>query len=202
VRRDLQRYFELNSRDGSPSFVEKLGIVLNSPGLHAVLVYRFGSWVNRNLRFWLLRYAFKIVHFVLDKLVIILWGIHIDKGAKIGGGLYVGHFSGVLIGPIKMGSDCNISHGVTIGRRAGGDAEVPTIGDRVWIGVGSVVFGGIHIGDGTTIGPLSVVARNLPSQVLVVGNPIRLLRINYNNSVEIYGENRHKDGASENLRKR
>jgi acetyltransferase-like isoleucine patch superfamily enzyme len=33
-----------------------------------------------------------------------------------------------------------------------------------------------------------VVARNLPAKVLVMGNPMRLLRKNYDNSAEIYGK--------------
>jgi serine O-acetyltransferase len=187
VRRDLQRYFALNSRNGAPSFFEKLAIVADTPGLHATLVYRFASWGNRNLRFLPLRIAMKLVYFVLDKLMIVLWGIHIDKDARIGPGLYVGHFSGILIGPVVMGRDCNISHGVTIGRRAGRDTGVPTLGDRVWIGTGCVLFGGIRIGDGTTIGPLTVVGRNVPARMLVMGNPMRLLRRDYDNSADIYG---------------
>jgi serine O-acetyltransferase len=126
---------------------------------------------------------------VLQRIGIILWGIYIHASAEIDGGLYVSHFGGVIIGPIKMGKDCNIAHGVTIGKRAGGDPGVPTIGDRVWIGFGSVVFGGITIGDGVTIGPLTVVGRNLQPRVMVAGNPIRILRRDYDNSAEIYGPN-------------
>ncbi|MDH4188388.1 MAG: hypothetical protein OEV08_15470 [Nitrospira sp.] len=197
LRRDLKRYFELNSKNGNPGLFEKLGVILEAPGLHATIVFRFGSWVNRTFKFKLFRYPLMIIYQVLNKLCIILWGIHIDKRADIGGGLYIGHFGGVLIGPVKMGGDCNISHGVTIGRRAGRNPAVPTIGDRVWVGPGSVIFGGIHIGDGVTIGPLTVVGRNLPPQALVVGNPMKLLRRSYNNEDEIYGDRQSCDsGAS------
>jgi serine O-acetyltransferase len=197
VRRDLQRYFALNSRDGRPSLLEKIAIVAGSPGLHAVLVYRLGSWAGRRARFAPLRHALRIASFVLDHLVIALWGIHVDRDARIGPGLYIGHFGGVLIGPVTMGSDCNISHNVTLGRRAGGDPGVPALGDRVWIGVGSVLFGGIRVGDGTTIGPLTVVARNLPPRVLVMGNPMRLLRREYDNSADIYGPGGPPAGAAQ-----
>jgi serine O-acetyltransferase len=109
-------------------------------------------------------------------------------GTQIDGGLYIGHFGGVLIGPIRMGSDCNVAQQVTIGRRADNATGVPIIGNRVWIGAGSIVFGGIRIGDGVSIGPLTVVARSLPAKVLVMGNPMRLLHKNYDNSTEIYGK--------------
>jgi serine O-acetyltransferase len=188
VRQDIRRYMHLDSRDGNPRLYEKLRIFFESPGLQAVLVYRFGCWVQREVHFAPIKYPLKLISYTLQKLCIISWGIHIDVGAQIGGGLYIGHFGGVLIGPIHMGSDCNVAQQVTIGRRAGNDTGVPIIGNRVWIGAGSIVFGGIHIGDGATIGPLTVVARNLPAKVLVMGNPMRLLRKNYDNSAEIYGK--------------
>jgi serine O-acetyltransferase len=189
VMRDMQRYFALDSSNGNPSILEKIRIVIGTPGLQATLVYRFGSWANRRLRFPLLRVPAKLLYMFLDKLCIICWGIHIHIGAQIDGGLYIGHYGGILIGPVKMGSDCNVAHGVTIGQRAGsGLASVPTIGNRVWIGAGCILFGGIKIGDGVTIGPLTVVGRNVPPGVLVMGNPMRLLRKNYDNHIEIYGE--------------
>ncbi len=187
VKRDLQRYFSVDSFDGRPGFFRKLRIIFDAPGLHAGLVFRFGSWVNRTVRFKPLRSPLKLIYHILDKLCIILWGIHIDEKAEIGGGLYIGHFSGVLIGPVKMGVDCNLAHQVTIGKRADGVGGIPVIGDRVWIGVGTVIFGSVHIGDGVTIGPNSVISHNLPARVLVMGNPARILRKDYDNSAEIYG---------------
>jgi serine O-acetyltransferase len=187
ARRDIRRYMQLDSRDGNPGLYEKLRIFLESPGLQAVLVYRFGFWVQRAVHFAPLKYPLKLIYYILQKLCIICWGIHIDAGAQIGGGLYIGHFGGVLIGPVHMGDDCSVAQQVAIGRRADNDTGVPTIGNRVWIGAGSIVFGGIRIGDGVTIGPLTVVARSLPANVLVMGNPLRLLRKNYDNSTELYG---------------
>jgi serine O-acetyltransferase len=188
IRRDIERYMQLDSRNGTPTFLEKLRILIDSPGLQAVLVYRFGAWVQRSFQFPLIRYPLKLIYYILQKFCIICWGIHIDAGARLGEGLYIGHFGGVIIGPVHMGKDCNIAHNVTIGHRANDGTNVPQIGNRVWIGTGSLVFGNIHIGDGVSIGPLTVVARNLPANVLVMGNPMRLLRKNYDNSSEIYGK--------------
>lgn len=189
VRRDMQRYFGFRRSDKNLGLFEVIRVFLDEPGLQAVVVYRFGSWVRRNLQFSLLRYPFKLLHYVLQKLMIICWGIYIDVGADIGGGLYIGHFGGIIIGPVRMGQDCNIAPHVTIGRRAGsGSTGVPTLGDRVWVGTGSLLFDGITIGDGVSIGPLTVVGRNIPPRVLVMGNPMRLLRKDYDNSAEIYGK--------------
>jgi serine O-acetyltransferase len=194
VRRDMERYFQLDSRDGAPRLREKLRIVLDSPGLQAVLVHRFGSWTDRSVRNRLLRYPFKLVYAGLHKLCVIAWGIHIDAGARIGDGLYIGHFGGVLIGPTSIGRDCNIAHQVTIGRRADGTPGLPVLGDRVWVGTGSVIFGNLTIGDGVTIGPLTVVSQSLPPRAMVLGNPLRVLQRDYDNSAEIYGSRKVPSG--------
>jgi serine O-acetyltransferase len=190
-RRDLHRHFLLDSKNGRPRLLEKLWIIANAPGVQALAVHRFGAWINAELTGRSVRYPFKAAYYALDKITVILWGVHIDEGADIGGGLYIPHVAGVLIGPVKMGQDCNVGPSVIIGRRTDGRGRdaVPTLGDRVWIGAGSVVFGGIVIGDGASIGPLTVVARNLPASCQVCGNPMQVLRREHDNSVQIYGKN-------------
>lgn len=187
VRRDMARYFSLDSRTGRPALLEKIRIFFDSPGLQTLLVYRYGAWVNRAIRFRLFRYPFKFAHYILQKLCIVCWGIYIDDGARIGPGLYIGHFGGIIIGPVEIGRDCNIAHQVTMGQRADGVAGVPIIGNKVWVGVGAVIFGNVRVGDGATIGPYTVVSRSLPPKVLVMGNPMRVVRKDYDNTSSIYG---------------
>lgn len=50
------------------------------------------------------------------------------------------------------------------------------IGSNVWIGANSVILPGVTIGDNTVIGAGSVVTRDIPSDVVAVGNPCRVLR--------------------------
>lgn len=50
------------------------------------------------------------------------------------------------------------------------------IGNRVWIGAGSIILPGITIGDDSVIGAGSVVTKDIPSGVVAVGNPCRVLR--------------------------
>ncbi|WP_416670777.1 sugar O-acetyltransferase [Egbenema bharatensis] len=50
------------------------------------------------------------------------------------------------------------------------------IGRNVWIGGGVIVCPGVTIGDGTTIGAGSVVTKDIPANVVAVGNPCRVLR--------------------------
>ena len=189
VRRDLKRYFTFESKDGAPGLLEKAKIVAGNHALKGVLVYRLGSWIQRAQPPVPVKIPLKIVYRSLDEVVTALWGMHIHATAEIGGGLYVPHPLGVLVGKAKLGEDCNVSQGVTIGIRPGASEEqgLPTIGDRVWIGPGSVVFGHIKVASGTTIGPLTVVGRNVPPKSLVVGNPMQIVRKDYENDTLIYG---------------
>lgn len=62
-------------------------------------------------------------------------------------------------------------------RRSGLELAAPiTIADDVWIGGGAIVCHGVTIGANTTIGVGSVVTRNIPANVVAVGNPCRVLR--------------------------
>ncbi len=50
------------------------------------------------------------------------------------------------------------------------------IGRNCWIGAGALIMPGVSIGDNTVVGAGSVVTRDLPADVLAVGNPCRVLR--------------------------
>lgn len=50
------------------------------------------------------------------------------------------------------------------------------IGKNCWLGAGVILLPGVTVGDNTVIGAGSVVTKNLPSNVVAVGNPCRVLR--------------------------
>lgn len=50
------------------------------------------------------------------------------------------------------------------------------IGKNCWIGANAVILPGITIGDNVVIGAASVVTKDIPSNVVAVGNPCRVLR--------------------------
>lgn len=50
------------------------------------------------------------------------------------------------------------------------------IGSNVWIGANVIILPGVSIGDNTVIGAGSVVTKNIPSNVLAVGNPCKVIR--------------------------
>lgn len=71
----------------------------------------------------------------------------------------------VIHGDARIGSGCTIFQNVTIGARekAEGCRDVPVIGNGVFVGAGSVIVGGVKIGDGVRIGALSCVLRSVES---------------------------------------
>lgn len=50
------------------------------------------------------------------------------------------------------------------------------IGKNCWIGAGALIMPGVTIGDNTVIGAGSVVTKDIPSNVVAVGNPCRVMR--------------------------
>ncbi len=62
-------------------------------------------------------------------------------------------------------------------RREKWEAARPiVIGDNVWLGGGVIVLPGVTIGDNTVVGAGAVVTRDLPPNVVAVGNPARVIR--------------------------
>ena len=55
-------------------------------------------------------------------------------------------------------------------------AQPIVIGDNAWLGGGVVVLPGVTIGENTVVGAGSVVTRDLPANVVAVGNPARVVR--------------------------
>ena len=51
-----------------------------------------------------------------------------------------------------------------------------TIGNNVWIGGNATILPGVNIGDNSVIGAGSVVTKDIPSNVLAVGNPCRIIK--------------------------
>ena len=142
-----------------------------TPGVHAVTVYRFGQWAQSSPR--IARLALEPLYLVLNLLVHILWGIELPRGAKIGPGLYIGHFGGITVSQhAVIGARCALSQSITIGFAGHGDkAGVPVIGDDVYIAPGARVFGKIRIGDNVKIGANAVVYRDIPDNAVVALDP-------------------------------
>jgi maltose O-acetyltransferase len=62
-------------------------------------------------------------------------------------------------------------------RRAKWEAAKPiSVGDNVWLGGGVIIGPGVSIGENTVVGAGAVVVRDLPANVIAVGNPAQVIR--------------------------
>ena len=99
--------------------------------------------------------------------------IQIPYPVEIGAGFCMVHFGRIVMAPaVKIGRNCNVFTGVTIGSTVRGkNAGVPTIGNEVWIGPNAVLVGNIKIGDDVLIAGNSYVNFDVPDHSIVIGNP-------------------------------
>ncbi|XXU63542.1 sugar O-acetyltransferase [Sorangium sp. So ce1097] len=126
----------------------------------------------------------------------------VGEGTEIRPPFYVDYGSQITIGarcfanfglvaldvaPITIGDDVLMGPNVQLltpthpvapePRRQKWEAAKPiTIGNNVWLGGGAIVLPGVTIGDNTVVGAGSVVTRDLPANVIAVGNPARVVR--------------------------
>lgn len=75
-------------------------------------------------------------------------------------GLSIAHRGTIVVnGDARVGKNCRIHPGVTIGAAHG---KAPQVGNDVFIGPGVGIFGGIEIGDGAVLGPHSLINTDIP----------------------------------------
>lgn len=165
IKSDLYRYYGRTDRRSfvsafrkSPGFrysyyMRKAGSYSQRRGILATIGFAYNKVMQNRYRF---RYGFEISHLT-----------------RIGPGLFLGHFGGVVINPqAVIGTNVNIAPGVTIGQtNRGHNKGVPVIGDRVWIGTHAVIVGAISIGNDSLIGPGAYVNFDVPAGAVVLGNP-------------------------------
>lgn len=101
------------------------------------------------------------------------YGLEISPGARIGKGLYLGHPYNITVGNgVVIGDNCNLHKGCTIGQENRGKRKgVPTLGNRVFVGINSTITGKIQIGDDVMISPNTFVNFDVPAHSVVIGNP-------------------------------
>ena len=126
--------------------------------------------------------------------------VHIGSGTYINSGL-------TLIDDyeIHIGENCLLATNVTICttghpvhpqlRPNGEMYSFPVkIGNNVWIGANAVILPGVTIGDNAVIGAGSIVTKDIPANVIAVGNPCRVLREITDRDKEYYYHDLRVDG--------
>lgn len=133
--------------------------------------------ISRNLRymFWLRLFGNNekffwgrraILQYYANK-----YGLEIPT--SVGAGLVLAHPYAITInGKVKIGKNCTIFKGVTVGSiRSGSKVGVPKIEDNVTLCSNCMVCGDIHIGSNVLIAGNAFVNFDVPSDSIVLGNP-------------------------------
>ena len=141
---------------------------LLSQGFQALLVYRIFRWFYEH------RIPTQPVRFFVERFIEITTGISIPVQARLGKGIRIHHFGGIILHPEAIvGEGCTIYHGVTLGD-LGGWGGAPRIGNHVVIGAGAKLLGQIEVGDHCRIGANAVVLTSVPAGCLAVGVPAEI----------------------------
>jgi len=114
---------------------------------------------------------------------------HCDLGYNIhvGRNFYAGYNCTILdMAEVRIGDDCMIAPNVGIytaghsiepmNRNKSGYGIPITIGSNVWIGGHSVILPGVTIGDNSIVAAGSIVTKDVPANVVVAGNPAKVLK--------------------------
>ena len=159
VRADVARFQE--EEPGIRALVR--GVL--SQGFQALIVYRVFRWCYER------QIPVLPIRFLVERFIEITTGISIPAETRIGRGLRIHHFGGIIFHPhAVIGQGCNVYHGVTLGD-LGGWGGAPRVGNNVVIGAGAKLLGQIEIGDYCRIGANAVVLTSVPAGCLAVGVP-------------------------------
>ena len=177
--RDVERYHELTG------CARKVGVgyaVIQAfnPRLMPVAIFRISSWCFRHGLFLFSR--------IFTLLNMILFGLEITARAEIGGGFFMPHTQGIVVGADKIGKNVTIYQGVTLGSKfldmRFTQSARPVIGDNVVIGSGAKVLGGITVGSNVKISANAVVVENLADGSRVGPDPVRIHRDSWVDGLE------------------
>lgn len=186
IKQDINFKYQLNYYDKKMTFFSKLFLFLNSPGLLVLMVHRL--FYKRQVEEFRIKRAI-----FFDKIITIcLLGVkyfakiisksEISNDTYIEGGVCLSDLGHQIIGAKRIGMGTIIHDKVTIGSTPFSSGEKPEIGRNVWIGPGSIIYGSILIGDGATILPGTLLSKSVPSNIVLQGNPPKIIMRDYDNA--------------------
>lgn len=181
LRADIRRNHSGARRLG-PARVMR--VVWEQPGLQALVAYRLGRWLKRHAKqpaLWPLSLLLLPLFVLMQAYVRGAYDIHLGLDADIGPGLYIGHLGGIRVATCRLGRRCAIQQEVHLLPAVAGERG-PEIGDEVWIGAHASITGPLTVGAGATISAGSVVTADVAPRCLVLGDPARVIRWDFDNS--------------------
>jgi len=160
------------AREKDPAAKGAINILVNTPGIHAIMFHRVAHSLYNRKHFFTARLISQISRF--------LTGIEIHPGAQIGRRFFIDHGMGIVIGETaEIGDDVMLFHQVTLGGTGKDKGKRhPTVENNVIISAGVKVLGPIVLGENSKIGANAVVLHNIPKDATAVGIPAKVVRIN------------------------
>lgn len=172
LRRDFRRLRQVKGWSAGRALVD--AVFLDS-GFQALMAYRVGHTLQR--------WGVPLLPAVCRRWAVGACGVDILPRARIGGGCIIAHGIGLVVGGYSViGEDCTLLHGVTLGEARFDEIDYPRVGDRVTIGAGATLLGGITVGDDAVIAAGAVVLADVPAGATMAGVPARVIgRSNHEN---------------------
>jgi len=166
IGEDLSYYVKLD-----PASTSKSHVFFFNASFHGLLLYRFSHFFHK----WKVKFLANFLH-LLGR---ILYSMDIHPSAEIEPGVVIDHGIGVVIGETaKVGKSTLIYHGVTLGSKSVMKGKRhPDIGRNVLLGAGAKILGPIKVGDNAIVGANAVVLEDVPSNVVVVGIPAKIVKV-------------------------
>jgi serine O-acetyltransferase len=131
------------------------------------VVHRFGVWRD-GLPGGVPRQALRAPYVLLHRRVRNRYRIELHYTTDVGSGVRFSDHGDIVVGSrVVIGDDCDIGHGVTLGKPRDDSVGWPVIGDRVTIGPGAAIIGAIRVGDDAVVGPNAVVLVDVPAGAYV-----------------------------------
>lgn len=144
---------------------------LREPGFWVCAVHRLG-WRARDKRS-LAGSLMRLIYICCRLFVLSATGVDLRSGVKVGRRFTVHTAQGIMVADgAVIGDDCTINCGVCIAHKANGKGQgMATLGNGVWMGMGSKIIGPVKIGDRVAIGANAVVLKDIPADHIAVGIP-------------------------------
>lgn len=162
-----------------------IGYLFTNAPFRVIFWFRIGTYLKEKSGIFY-RPLYLLVH-LIQKHCQYQTGIQLPIGTEAGGGLFFPHFSCIVINSgIKIGNNCTILSGVTIGSIRGPKGGVPQIGNNVVLTSGVKVIGNVKIGDNSIIGAGAVVVNDIPENSVAVGVPAKVVSKNGYEKVKYY----------------
>lgn len=170
LRADIECYQRFMGYTGPVSTLRLVGSCFN-PRMAPVVLIRLAEFFHER-RLGVVAKLFTMAN-------VAIFGIESSPQVRIGGGLFLPHTVGTVLGAESIGDNVTILQGVTLGTAEPDKGFTvslrPVIGNNVVIGAGAKVIGRVTVGDHAKVGANAVVLQDVPPYAIAVGVPARII---------------------------